>query len=34
MQAALSFGAIASRMDVARRKELSKILLDAVKQQA
>lgn len=34
MQAALSFGAIASRMDVARRKELSKILLDAVNQQA
>lgn len=31
MQAALSFGAIASRMDLARRKELSSILLEAVK---
>jgi len=34
MQAALSFGAIASRMDIERRKELSKILLEAVKHQA
>ncbi|HBI84219.1 IclR family transcriptional regulator [Orrella sp. NBD-18] len=31
MQAALSFGAIASRMDVGRRRELSKILVDAIK---
>lgn len=34
MQAALSFGAIATRMDLGRRKELSKILLDVVKVQA
>lgn len=33
MQAALSFGAIASRMDPIRSKELSKILLEAVQVQ-